>query len=173
MAYRDEEKRTELERIAAFLGSVEIPAQVLAKGPYVPESSLLICLPSAEEFAEELTEENAQELLHMATGNLVDVGEAGSPIAKYLSLYSQIRADLAGLEELDILRLINEMNRAIPVGHFFYGEENGQMMIQYRAAIMGDAAEPFEEGIVANAILEMGIGYDRMKEAVEERRRGK
>ena len=167
MAYSEKEKRKELGRLADFLNSVEIAAQVVEKGPYAQESSLLLCLPSAET-PEGLTEENAPQLLHLATANLVDLEDPEPKIVKYLSLYSQVKTDLTGLEELEILRLLNHLNRAVRVGHFFYGEENGQRMVQYRAAVMGDAEKPLDEGVVANAAMEMGIGYDQMKDALEE-----
>lgn len=164
MAYSDEEKRDELKRLADFLDSVEIAAEVIEKGAYAEDISLLISLPSVEDL-KNITEEEAAERLHLASGHLVDIEEP--EIIKYLSLYTQVRADLTGLDELSLLRLMNRMNQGVRVGHFFYGEaEPGNYMVQYRASVTGAAEEPLDEGVVANAVLEMGIGYDSMKDAL-------
>lgn len=168
MAYSDEEKKEELERLVDFLDSVEIAAQVISKGVYAEDVSLLISLPTIED-QDGVTEENAHELLHLATANLVDFDDPQQQVVKYLSLYAQVKADFAGVDEADILRLLNEMNRSVRVGHFFYGgEEEVQNQVQYRAAVMGGADEYLDEGVVANVILEMGVGYDMMKDALEE-----
>lgn len=167
MAYTEEAKKEELERLAEFLNSVDIPAEVLDKGPYAAEISLLISLPTVED-QEDLTEENAAEKLHLATANLVDLEEPET--VKYLSLYTQVRTDTGRLSEQRILQLINEINQMVRVGHFYCSRmETGEQMIQYRASVMGAPGVPLDEGVTASVVLEMGIGYDHMKAAVKER----
>lgn len=166
MAYTEEEKKEELKRLAEFLDSVEIPAEVLDKGPYAADVSLLISLPTVEDQAD-LTGKNASEKLHLATANLVDLEEPET--VKYLSLYTQVRTDTGNLPESELLRLINEINQRVRVGHFYCSRiETGERVVQYRASVMGAAQEPLDEGVTANAVLEMGIGYDHMKAALEE-----
>lgn len=166
MAYTEEEKKEELKRLAEFLNSVEIPAEVLEKGPYAAAVSLLISLPTVEDQAD-LTEENAAEKLHLATAHLVDLEEPA--MVKYLSLYTQVRADAGVLSESELLSLINEINQGVRVGHFYCSRvETGERMVQYRASVMGAAELPLDEGVAASAVLEMGIGYDHMKSVLTE-----
>ena len=48
------------------------------------------------------------------------------------------------------------------IRHFIYtGQEP---LVQYRATVTGVSGEPFDAGVVADTILEMGMGYDLMKE---------
>ena len=48
--------------------------------------------------------------------------------------------------------------------------------VQYRIMVSGVPEEPFDEGLVADAILEMGTGYDvalgALKKANDEKKRG-
>lgn len=61
---------------------------------------------------------------------------------------------------------MNFMNRTSRVGHYFYSpaEEGQEPLVQYRATVTGVSGEPFDAGVVADTILEMGMGYDLMKE---------
>lgn len=58
--------------------------------------------------------------------------------------------------------MLNELNRRVRLGCFFLGPVDGQDVegIQYRIMVSGMPEEPFDEGLVADAILEMGTGYD-------------
>lgn len=168
MAFSEKEIREELQRIADFLDSVDVAAEVLPKGPMVAETSLLVSLPTIEPYPEEEEQVEIQHL-HLASMNLVDLSDSDEKISKYLSIYAPVYADTKGKSEGEILRIVNEMNQSVRVGHFFYGEMEDATgcMVQYRAALMGSADEPLDEAVVAEAVLEMGIGYDRMKEALE------
>ena len=48
------------------------------------------------------------------------------------------------------------------MGFYYLGPVDGQETegIQYRIMVSGMPEEPFDEGLVADAILEMGTGYD-------------
>jgi hypothetical protein len=168
MAFSEKEIREELQRIADFLDSVDVAAKVLLKGAQVPETSLLVSLPTAFAFPEEESQAEIEDL-HLASMNLVDLSDSEEKISKYLSIYAPVYADHGEKSECEILRLVNEMNQSVRIGHFFYAEmEDGEgSMVQYRAELMGPADEPLDEAVVAEVVLEMGIGYDRMKEALE------
>ena len=58
--------------------------------------------------------------------------------------------------------MLNELNRRVRLGCFFLGPVDGQETegVQYRMMVSGVPEEPFDEGLVADAILEMGTGYD-------------
>ena len=117
-------------------------------------------LPTAEEFPEdhELTEEE----LHLAVGYLVELDGEEERLSHYLMFYSQIEADVSELNRAEILSMLNELNRRVRLGCFFLGPVDGQDVegIQYRIMVSGMPEEPFDEGLVADAILEMGTGYD-------------
>ena len=152
-----EKKRTEFERIREFLAQAEIAAEVADKGKLFDDTVLLVSLPTAEEFPEdhELTEEE----LHLAVGYLDREEER---LSRYLMFYSQIEVDLAELTKAEILSMLNELNRRVRLGCFFLGPVDGQETegVQYRIMVSGVPEEPFDEGLVADAILEMGTGYD-------------
>ena len=96
----------------------------------------------------------------------MDLDDTGKSLARYLIFYSQIRVKLENPDEQRILKMVNFMNRTSRVGHYFYGpaEEGQEPLVQYRATVTGVSGEPFDAGVVADTILEMGMGYDLMKE---------
>ena len=171
-----EKKRTEFERIREFLAQVEIAAEVADKGKLFDDTVLLVSLPTAEEFPEdhELTEEE----LHLAVGYLVELDGEEERLSHYLMFYSQIEADVSELNRAEILSMLNELNRRVRLGCFFLGPVDGQETegIQYRIMVSGMPEEPFDEGLVADAILEMGTGYDialgALSKANDEKKRG-
>lgn len=166
MGYTEQEKVEEFKNIRDFLDSVEIAAEVLEKGMGVETATLLISLPSKEELPED--EELTEDQLHIATGYLLDLDDSEDKVAKYLLFYSQIRVDLSAMKTEEVLVMLNELNRKVRVGHYFIGrlEENGPLTVQYRATVTGPADAPFDEGVVADTILEMGVGYDVAKGAL-------
>lgn len=171
-----EKKRTEFERIREFLAQAEIAAEVADKGRLFDDTVLLVSLPTAEEFPEdhELTEEE----LHLAVGYLVDLDGEEERLSRYLMFYSQIEVDLAELTKAEVLSMLNELNRRVRLGCFFLGPVDGQETegVQYRMMVSGVPEEPFDEGLVADAILEMGTGYDvalgALSKANDEKKRG-
>ena len=42
-------------------------------------------------------------------------------------------------------------------------------MLQYRVTVAGAEGEPLDEGIVADVLLEMGVGYDAALQVFEKR----
>ncbi len=165
MSFTDKEKIEEFTRLRDVLDSIEIASEVLPKGELSEETTLLVCLPSAEKLPEE--DEVKPEDLHMAAGYLIDLDDAEQKLAKYLLFYSQIPVDLSAMKVESVLLMINELNRKVRVGHYFLSqlEENGPYMVQYRATVSGMCDLPFDEGVVADTILEMGIAYDVAREA--------
>lgn len=169
MRLSEEEKQQELGNLEEFLNSVKIAAQLVPKGGMLDDVSLLVCLPSVEEIPEDLEDATAENM-HFMSACLMELDDSQEKISKYLGCYTQIRADMSGIPELEVLKLVNRMNRTVRVGHYFYDEPEGagEKLVQYRASVMGAAEQPLDEGVVAEAILEMGIGYDMMKDALED-----
>lgn len=163
--YTAEMKIRELNQLKEELEELELAAEVLTPGKVAEDVTLLVCLPSVDEVPDDV-EDLESEDLHLASGMLVDLDDTGKSLAKYLIFYSQIRVKLENPEEQTILKMVNFMNRTSRVGHYFYGpaEEGQESLVQYRATVTGAAGEPFDAGVVADTILEMGMGYDLMKE---------
>ena len=100
--------------------------------------------------------------LHLAAGYLMDLDDTDQRLCKYLLFYSQIIVDLSSFERTEILENINQLNRNVRMGHYFYGPADGkeEEMLQYRVMVSGAEDQPLDEGVVADALLEMGVGYD-------------
>lgn len=168
MAFTNQEKIEEFTRLRDFLESVEVASEVIPKGEMAEDTTLLVCLPGTDELAED--EEPTAEKLHVAAGYLLDLGESEKRLAKYMLFYTQIPADTSHMKVEEVLLMLNELNRTVRVGHYFLGktEENQPLMVQYRATVTGVDGEPFDEGIVADTILEMGVGYEVAREALNQ-----
>lgn len=169
MKFTETEILEELTNIAGFLEEVDIAAQVVPKGPLLDQPSLLISLPSMENFPEDFRDVEIGHL-HLASASLSDLSEGDIRVCRCLSIYSRVYAQRKEKDEFKILRLVNRMNQTVPVGHFFYGETEGEEepMVQYRALLVGAEEKPFDVAAVAGAVMEMGIAYDLMKDALEE-----
>jgi len=167
MAYSEQEKIEEFQRLREFFDSVEIASEVLPKGKFADDVCFLVSLPSVEDMDDENID---PEDLHIAAGYFLDMDDTENSLAKYLIFYTQIAADISCMSVPEILLLLNESNRTVRVGHYFYGKVEGkdEYMVQYRATVTGVEDQPFDEGIVADTIVEMGVGYDVMKGALEE-----
>ncbi len=167
MSYTDQEKMQEFERLKGFLENLDLAVEILPKGKVLDDIILLVSLPSIEKFPEdrEVTEAD----LHLAAGYLMDLDDTDKRLCKYLLFYSQIIVDLSGFSRLEILETVNELNRNVRVGHYFYGpaEGKGEDMLQYRVMVTGTDDGPMDEGVVADALLEMGAGYDIALRAFE------
>ena len=169
MGFSEEKITEELNYIRDFLEEFEIAAEVLPKSKLIEQTSLLICLPSVED--EEDDEEEGEidySKLHIAYAYLLDFADTEKRLAKYLLLYTHVRVDASAMSTEEMLALLNDLNAVVRVGHFFYGEVEGEEhpVVQYRALVTGAVDQPFDEGIVADAILEMGVGYDTAKEMI-------
>jgi len=166
MGFSEQEKIAEYEYLRDFLDEVEIAAEVLPKGKVAEESALLVCLPTVEDI---IDGENVDpEKMHVASAYLLDLDDTEMRLAKYLLLYAQIQVDISEMNTAEVLLLLNELNRTIRVGHYFLSkvEDVAVPMVQYRATVMAPEGEHFDGAIVADTILEMGVGYDIVKEAL-------
>lgn len=165
MAFTEQEKLEEFTRLRDFLESVEVAAEVLPKGELSEETTLLVCLPGTEELKED--EEVTAESLHVAAGYFLDLSDSEERLAKYLLFYTQIPADISSMEMIEVLSLLNELNCKVRIGHYFLGKavESDDLKVHYRATVTGVEQQPFDEGIVADTILEMGVGYEVAMEA--------
>ena len=164
MGFSEQEKLEELEYLRDFLNDVEIASEVIPKNQIFVESTLLICLPSVEDIME--GDEVVPEKMHVASAYLLDLDDTEKRLAKYLLFYTQIKTDISALSTMEVILLLNELNRTVRVGHYFFGEVDGEEapMVQYRATITGADGENFDGGLVADTILEMGVGYDMVKD---------
>ena len=160
MSYTDQEKMQEFERLKDFLESRDLAAEILPKGNVLDDIILLVSLPSIEEYPSD--RETTEADLHLAAGYLMDLDDTDQRLCKYLLFYSQIIVDLSGFERTEILENINQLNRNVRMGHYFYGPADGkeEEMLQYRVMVSGAEDQPLDEGTVADALLEMGVGYD-------------
>ena len=160
MSYTDQEKMQEFERLKDFLESLDMAAEILPKGNVLDDIVLLVSLPSIEEYPDD--REATEADLHLAAGYLMDLDDTDQRLCKYLLFYSQIIVDLSSFERTEILENINQLNRNVRMGHYFYGPTDGkeEEMLQYRVMVSGAEDQPLDEGIVADALLEMGVGYD-------------
>ena len=160
MSYTDQEKMQEFERLKDFLESLDLAAEILPKGNVLDDIILLVSLPSIEEYPSD--REATEADLHLAAGYLMDLDDTDQRLCKYLLFYSQIIVDLSGFERTEILENINQLNRNVRMGHYFYGPADGkeEEMLQYRVMVSGAEDQPLDEGVVADALLEMGVGYD-------------
>ena len=120
MSFTIEEKTEEFERLKEFLDSVEIAAEILPPGKLTEEPSLLVCLPSVEDAGRE--GEIRPEELHVAAGYFLNLDDTEQRLTKYLIFYTQIEAEFSSMSDLEILTLINQLNRTVRVGHYFYGK---------------------------------------------------
>ena len=160
MSYTDQEKMQEFERLKDFLESLDMAAEILPKGNVLDDIILLVSLPSIEEYPND--REATEADLHLAAGYLMDLDDTDQRLCKYLLFYSQIIVDLSSFERTEILENINQLNRNVRMGHYFYGQADGkeEEMLQYRVMVSGAEDQPLDEGVVADALLEMGVGYD-------------
>ena len=160
MSYTDQEKMQEFERLKDFLESLDLAAEILPKGNVLDDIILLVSLPSIEEYPSD--REATEADLHLAAGYLMDLDDTDQRLCKYLLFYSQIIVDLSSFERTEILENINQLNRNVRMGHYFYGSADGkeEEMLQYRVLVSGAEDQPLDEGVVADALLEMGVGYD-------------
>ena len=157
MSYTDQEKMQEFERLKDFLESLDMAAEILPKRNVLDDIILLVSLPSIEEYPDDREAD-----LHLAAGYLMDLDDTDQRLCKYLLFYSQIIVDLSSFERTEILENINQLNRNVRMGHYFYGPADGkeEEMLQYRVMVSGAEDQPLDEGVVADALLEMGVGYD-------------
>ena len=160
MSYTDQEKIQEFERLKDFLESLDLAAEILPKGNVLDDIILLVSLPSIEEYPDD--REATEADLHLAAGYLMDLDDTDQRLCKYLLFYAQIIVDLSSFERTEILENINQLNRNVRMGHYFYGPADGkeEEMLQYRVMVSGAEDQPLDEGVVADALLEMGVGYD-------------
>ena len=166
MSFTEQEKLEEFHRLKEFLDSIEVAAEVIPKSENVEDVTLLVCLPDGSEIPED--HELTYEDLHMAAGYLLDLDDAEERLAKYMMFYSQISADMSSMTMAEVVLLLNEMNRTVRVGHYFLGqsEKNEPMMVHYRATVMCPGDESFDEGVVADTLLEMGVGYEAARQMI-------
>ena len=133
MSYTDQEKMQEFERLKDFLESLDLAAEILPKGNVLDDIILLVSLPSIEEYPSD--REATEADLHLAAGYLMDLDDTDQRLCKYLLFYSQIIVDLSGFERTEILENINQLNRNVRMGHYFYGPADGkeEEMLKHQA----------------------------------------
>lgn len=162
----DKDRIKEYENMKDMLDSLEIACEILPKNALVEQSSLLISLPtSCEDWETEFETD-----MHVATGQLIQLSDDEQQLTKYLMLYVPIQVDVKGLDELVLLRLMNEVNSEIPIGTCFCAEEpgTGRLLLQIKWLIGGFVGEYIEEAVLCEALFEIGSVYDEVKEKLVE-----
>lgn len=166
-----EDKRKELEVICDFLNNLEFPAAILPEGPWAEESSLLVELPIEEEV--DWNGEEFPEDAPIAAAHILQLSEEEKQLTKYLVFYFMLPEGIGEDKEAEALKLVNTMNQQIRMGSFFYGESQGknglENHIQYRLSIGVSTDEMWDEGVVGEALIEMGLYYDLMQEEISKR----
>lgn len=169
----EKEKDRELQEICDFLIELDFDASVLPKGPWADQDCLIVELPTEEGPVWEEEDEEPPEDLPIAAGYLAQLDpDSEDQLTKYLMLYFVMPKDLKQLDEGMILRTLNDRNRCLRMGSFFYGEIQGkngpEMHIHYRLAIGASTDGGFDEGVVGEAIIEMGMYYDMMLDSLKQ-----
>ncbi|MGN0342466.1 MAG: hypothetical protein ACI4DO_06715 [Roseburia sp.] len=162
----EQEKIEDFERIKDMLDELNQAAEILQVGEDNSETVMMVVLPTTMED----WEEEYKTDMHMATCYIMQPeGEEGQP-TKYMMIYTPILVDVSTLDELEVLRYISELNRTLLVGSCFYGEDlnDGRRLVQIKWTIGGYAGEPFDEGIVCEALYELGSTYDTIKAHLKE-----
>ena len=161
MSYTDQEKMQEFERLKDFLESLDLAAEILPKGNVLDDIILLVSLPSIRRIFPSDREATEADL-HLAAGYLMDLDDTDQRLCKYLLFYSQIIVDLAALTSRDSGEHQSaESERSY--GTLFLW--TGRWKRRGNAAVPGHGSpgqedQPLDEGTVADALLEMGVGYD-------------
>ncbi|MDO4260624.1 MAG: hypothetical protein Q4C82_00970 [Eubacteriales bacterium] len=171
----EKERQEELEHISELLNGLELPAEVMTAGGMFDQSSLLIGLPTEEDIDWDKPLEELPNDLHVAAGYLIQLdAESEDQLTKYFMLYAQVLVDLTGVDELEILRTVNQMNQEIALGTFFYADTTDLQggvqgrRVQFRHSIGIPDDGEWDEGVLGETILEAGVYYDIMKERLTE-----
>lgn len=161
----EEDRIGEFKNLKENLDAIDIVSDIIGKKGPLEQSILMIMLPSDEEGLWE--GEDYPEDGHLAFAYLMQ-REEDNPITQYLMLYTEILVDVSDVEEIKILRLINDMNRTLLNGCFFYAKEaqDERPMVHLKMMVGGDTEEFINEAVAGESIIDMGIAYDRMKEAL-------
>ncbi|MGN0330596.1 MAG: hypothetical protein ACI4D5_05075 [Kineothrix sp.] len=157
----EEDRLREYENIKEILDELDVAAEILRIGDESEMSCMMISLPTeVEDWREEYKTD-----LHMATAHLIQLSEDQEQLTKYLMVYVPVQVDLRETDELEVLRLINRINNTLAVGTCFYGKEptSERMLLQIKWMIGGRVDENLDEGVVCEAIYELGATYDRLK----------
>lgn len=166
MAFSEQEKLEEFSNLCEFLNDIKIAAEIVPKGIFVPETTMVVSLPSSEDYDED--EEITFEQVHLASCYLVDLDDTEDRVAKYLFCIAQIPVDLSSMNVPEILLMLNELNTKSRIGYYFLTETDDKQLkqVNYRVTIPGVAGEFFDEGVVADVLFEMGTSYEIAKEAL-------
>lgn len=162
MAYlTNEQVVKDLKLIEELCEDLGIEAQITSHVDDTKSPMLLVNLPT-DLYDED--DENAEEVIHPAVIKVIQKLNEEDPFSKYLLLYSQIEFDLSDVDELAILRTINEFNRTSLMGTFFFSQEvaDEQKTVQYKVCIGARDDLDFEDAIVGEALIDSGIAYDNM-----------
>ncbi len=162
------EKQEEIMKIQEMLDELEFGAAILPPGQWADETGLLIDLPTDEEFDWE--GEDFPENAHVAVAYLLQLdNESEAQLTKYLlfSFINQLKGKTA--DELQLLRIVNGMNRQIRMGSFFMEKaEDGEQIVHYRLTVAASTDDVWDEGVLGEAIIEMSLYYDMMQEELDQ-----
>ena len=159
-----EEKNQEIEALRTCLDELQFASAILPEGPWADQKGLLVELPGDEDAEWKAGE--IPEDARIAAAYIMQLDEEEDQLTKYL-LFCVVFPFTIGVEdEVKCLKLVNEMNSQIRMGSFYLEEDAAKegYQVQYRLAVGAVADEPFDEGLVGEAILEMSLYYDLIEE---------
>ena len=159
-----EQKNQEIEALRICLDELQFASAILPEGPWADQKGLLIALPGEDDV--EWTGTDIPEDARIAAAYIMQLDEEEDQLTKYL-LFCVVFPFTIGVEdEVKCLKLVNEMNSQIRMGSFYLEEDAAkeEYQVQYRLAVGAVVDEPFDEGLVGEAILEMSLYYDLIEE---------
>lgn len=158
---KEEEKKQEFENLKEILASLQIASEIMQKGDLVPETCLLITLPTTMKN----WEEEYKTDMHMASAYLMQMDELDEQQTKYMMIYSQIQVDLADVPLAKIYPFLNLWNRYSAVGTYYVGEDpgTGKLLVHMKGIIGGGVEGFIDEAVICETIYELGYKYDEIK----------
>lgn len=158
----EQDRQNEFTSICSLLDKLEIAAQILPKNEMIDQACMMISLPTN---CSDWSAETETGDLHLTTGYLVQIGEEENQQTKYLMLYMPVQVDVSNVDELTLLRYVNDLGKKFPFGSFFTqkDERTDRLLVQAKYMLGGYVGEELDGGVVGEVIYELGAAYDMIK----------
>lgn len=159
------EKEKDLIAVRDFLNELDFAAALLPDGPWADQKGLILLLPTDAEM--DWKEDELPEDAPYAAAYLMQLDqEEENQMTKYLLFYFMLPQKIEDRVAGQALELVNRMNQQIRMGCFYLGKDqvSEEKCIQYRLTVGNAADAPWDEGVIGEALIEMGLYYDLMLE---------
>lgn len=163
-----------IESIKAVCDEYEFDTEIVKDPDTYEDAMLMIFLPSTEEGLWE--GEEMPEDPHMASLFITQIpsdDEDDEPVnTMYINIYTRILLDTSDMDELEVLKLINEANSDLDMGNVYIDQISGDdlPMVKYKITIGVDLDSELPDYTIAESIVYAGAMYDSLKEALLELR---